>query len=411
MKRLLAALALTVVAGAAHGQGVGINTTGAPADTSAILDLSSTAKGLLPPRMTAAQRASIVLPATGLVVYQTDGQAGLYYNTGTPAAPGWKLVADAAALAGSGPWELNDTAIYFLGGPVGIGTTDPTHPLTVLGTDSGLRVQTDVSGGTIASFGGFGTIEVDAPGSVGGRLKLAENGNLGLGVTNPTNKLSFAPVLGKKISLYPGATGDVGFGVAGNRLQIYADNPNADVAIGYDAAGMFNERFAVKANGALAVNGSEGSAGQVLRSNGPGTPPTWGAATNAAYQNTYMATSTQAVTFSETTPQHTPIPGMAISFSTDTPSKVLVSWSLSVYRAGSCTDCFLLYLLVVDGDQVNSFGTALGVDNVNSVPGSHPLELAAGAHQVELRFARVDVPIIFGIQGAWSSMTAQVIPQ
>ena len=79
----------------------------------------------------------------------------------------------------------------------------------------------------------------------------------------------------KKITLYPGATGDVGFVVAGNRLQIYSDNPFADVAFGYDAAGVFNERFAVKPNGALAVVGNTGNPGQILMSNGAGGAATW----------------------------------------------------------------------------------------------------------------------------------------
>jgi hypothetical protein len=76
----------------------------------------------------------------------------------------------------------------------------------------------------------------------------------------------------------------VGFAVAGNRLQIYSDNPNADVAIGYDAAGTFNERFAVKANGALAVFGNTGTAGQVLKSNGAGSTAVWAGLGNMAYQ-------------------------------------------------------------------------------------------------------------------------------
>ena len=69
------------------------------------------------------------------------------------------------------------------------------------------------------------------------------NSRVGIGNNDPNAPLAFAPSLGKKITLYPGGTGDVGFGVAGNRLQIYSDNPYADVAIGYDAAGTFNERF------------------------------------------------------------------------------------------------------------------------------------------------------------------------
>ena len=103
----------------------------------------------------------------------------------------------------------------------------------------------------------------------------ALNSRVGIGNNNPNAPLAFAASLGKKITLYPGATGDVGFGVSGNRLQIYSDNPNADVAIGYDAAGVFNERFAVKPNGALAVNGNTGGTGQVLQSNGSSSAATW----------------------------------------------------------------------------------------------------------------------------------------
>jgi hypothetical protein len=103
----------------------------------------------------------------------------------------------------------------------------------------------------------------------------ALNSRVGIGNNNPNAPLAFAASLGKKITLYPGTTGDVGFGVAGNRLQIYSDNPNADVALGYDAAGVFNERFAVKPNGALAVNGNTGGNGQILQSNGSGSAATW----------------------------------------------------------------------------------------------------------------------------------------
>ncbi len=100
----------------------------------------------------------------------------------------------------------------------------------------------------------------------------AVNSRVGIGTSNPNAPLGFPPSLGKKITLYPGATGDAGFGMAGNRLQIYADNQAADVAIGYDAAGTFNERFAVKPSGALAVNGNTGALNNVLTSGGGGSP-------------------------------------------------------------------------------------------------------------------------------------------
>lgn len=51
-------------------------------DASAILQIESTTKGFLPPRMTQAQREAIAAPATGLQVYQTDGTAAIYYYDG-----------------------------------------------------------------------------------------------------------------------------------------------------------------------------------------------------------------------------------------------------------------------------------------------------------------------------------------
>lgn len=54
--------------------GIGVN----PPDSSAILHLQDTARGLLIPRMTAAQRNAIQHPAVGLLVYQTDDFAGYW---------------------------------------------------------------------------------------------------------------------------------------------------------------------------------------------------------------------------------------------------------------------------------------------------------------------------------------------
>ena len=54
--------------------GVGVATP----DASAVLEVVSTEKGFLFPRMTEAQRGAISSPATGLLVYQTDGDEGVY---------------------------------------------------------------------------------------------------------------------------------------------------------------------------------------------------------------------------------------------------------------------------------------------------------------------------------------------
>ncbi len=62
---------------------VAINTDGNSADGSAMLEVKSTNKGLLPPRMTEAQTDGISSPAAGLLIFQTDETTGYYYYTGT----------------------------------------------------------------------------------------------------------------------------------------------------------------------------------------------------------------------------------------------------------------------------------------------------------------------------------------
>jgi hypothetical protein len=57
---------------------VGIGTN--PPDTTAALDITSTSKGILAPRMTSIQRTNIQNPATGLTVYDTDNKDIMLYN-------------------------------------------------------------------------------------------------------------------------------------------------------------------------------------------------------------------------------------------------------------------------------------------------------------------------------------------
>jgi hypothetical protein len=63
--------------------GVAINTDNSAPHASAALDVKSTTQGVLIPRLTQAQRTAIASPATGLMVYQTDGTAGFYFYNGT----------------------------------------------------------------------------------------------------------------------------------------------------------------------------------------------------------------------------------------------------------------------------------------------------------------------------------------
>jgi uncharacterized protein (TIGR02145 family) len=91
MKRILSLLLLLVIIPfLIQAQGVGINSDNSTADPSAMLDVKSTAKGVLVPRMTMTQRDAISAPATSLLIYQIDGTSGFYYYNGSV----WKMVGD-----------------------------------------------------------------------------------------------------------------------------------------------------------------------------------------------------------------------------------------------------------------------------------------------------------------------------
>jgi len=69
---------------------VAINTDGSEPDSSAILDIKSTDKGILIPRMTQTEIANIVNPVDGLIVYNiSDGHLYTYYESDSE----WKEIA------------------------------------------------------------------------------------------------------------------------------------------------------------------------------------------------------------------------------------------------------------------------------------------------------------------------------
>lgn len=89
---------------------VGIGTI-AP-NGSAALEINSTGQGLLIPRMTKKQRDQILSPVAGLLIYQTNVNAGFYYYTGIA----WVLIT-------SNAWGINGNS-GTISGTNFIGTTD-----------------------------------------------------------------------------------------------------------------------------------------------------------------------------------------------------------------------------------------------------------------------------------------------
>ena len=88
---------------AANAQSVSINNSGAPANPSSMLDVSSNIKGMLIPRMTKTERNNITSPALGLMVFQTlPDSVGFYFYDGSR----WNWM-PAAARADSVYWQTH----------------------------------------------------------------------------------------------------------------------------------------------------------------------------------------------------------------------------------------------------------------------------------------------------------------
>ncbi len=278
-RRGLALIALLTAGSlAAQAQNVGIGTT-AP-DVSAALDIVSGSKGVLLPRV--ASTSGVPTPATGLIVYQTGGTPGYYYNSGTPGAPVWQQFATATGAAVTASNGLTRTGSNIAlggtltgattiaqagnnfsltgGGNVGIGTATPSQRLDVTGgglrvgangpftsvtaLDQGVHLQWNRSGfegetwlinhlglGTANAgirFAGITTANGTVPTEW---ARFLNNGYFGLGTTAPSTLLDLGSSYGltpsdpvtKKLALYNDSGFNFyGLGVSASQLNIFA---------------------------------------------------------------------------------------------------------------------------------------------------------------------------------------------
>jgi hypothetical protein len=173
-------------------------------DESAVLDVYSTDKGMLLPRMGSMERMAIPNPATGLLVYDDD-QNTLYQYNGT----NWERVGS--------KWSEANNKIYYNEGNVGIGTDDPTSPLTIFGHSTG-ALEIKHSGGSVASLRAwntgsttfFGTssnhpLNIITTGST--RIHIDNAGRIGMGINSGLTErlhLNGAIVLGENNNDIPG---------------------------------------------------------------------------------------------------------------------------------------------------------------------------------------------------------------
>lgn len=129
---------------------IGIGTTGPNA--SALLDVFSTTKGFLPPRLTTAQVTAIATPADGLIVYDTDIDAiklranGAWVSLANSASASASGVAGAVQFSGgSGAFASDDANFHWddTNKRLGIGTAVPNYRFQVVET------KTNTAAGTV----------------------------------------------------------------------------------------------------------------------------------------------------------------------------------------------------------------------------------------------------------------------
>jgi len=117
MKKLTCLLVIVIcIIGSNLYSQVAINTNGAEPNSSAMLEITSTSKGLLIPRMTESDKGNISPTATGLLIYQTDGTTGFYYYTGST----WTLLKAGSTSINDLTDGIADSYSVYLGSGSGI---------------------------------------------------------------------------------------------------------------------------------------------------------------------------------------------------------------------------------------------------------------------------------------------------
>ena len=150
---LLSGSVLMLIAVVAYPQNVAItDDANYSADNSAMLDVKSTSKGLLIPRLTLSERNSIANPAKGLMVFVATDSTFYYFD-------GASWVNMLSSNVPDNDWTVSGSNMYSgVSGNVGIGTANPGQKLDVNGNvqANGFTMPTGASSGLVLTSDGSG---------------------------------------------------------------------------------------------------------------------------------------------------------------------------------------------------------------------------------------------------------------
>jgi|GEM_PF-2480825 len=156
---LLITVMLIICCTSSHAQNIGINDNGAAPDTTAMLDISSSTKGFLIPRMTAAQRNLIPSPAQGLLIYSTTDSSFYYYSNGwnriSKSNEGWGLNGNAGIdISTQFLGTTDNKPLLFKTGNYNSGLLNPQSNNTAFGPASLDSVTSGLSNTALGAFAG-----------------------------------------------------------------------------------------------------------------------------------------------------------------------------------------------------------------------------------------------------------------
>jgi hypothetical protein len=250
MKKIITLLfsAISFWATAQQNIGIGTNTPNA----SAMVDITSTTKGLLIPRMTMAQRNAVATPATGLMIYQTDNTAGFYYYNGTA----WAAISAGGGSSFSLPYYSiysgSSTAmqIDLAGSSNNVGFKADVFNSGATGFLSTARASNSTAAVFTTTTSGATALRTDD----GNVLLNTVSGFVGIGNKYPTVRLSFDSSFGNKIAIWGnGGTQHYGIGIQSGLLQVYTQSNSTDMAFGFGRSTAFTELMRIKGSGRTGI--------------------------------------------------------------------------------------------------------------------------------------------------------------